>query len=281
MTNWQDCCEAADACQEVFFGPDEARYLKNQGIILCGTSLAKENFLVRRTKPNFHVLLYSIKGQGRMLTPSGPTVIEADTLTLLPAGSVNGFELDSAEWQVAWLIVENNEQWQELRARKPEVSYCEHAQAIFHAMNMFFSEAKLSGHQSGLAVTCLDMLLQLTRQSLFRQGQQNGMEIKLRHLFNQVEQQLHHPWSVAELAEKLHYSEPHFFRLCLQHLAMSPKQYLLQLKMARAKHLLVTQRWAVGQVALALGYSDVANFSNRFKKHFGISPSQMRVKQLL
>ncbi|MCE2569926.1 AraC family transcriptional regulator [Motilimonas eburnea] len=279
MELWQDCCEAADACQEVFFGPEEAIYLQDQGIILCGTSLAREHFLVRRTRPNFHVLLYSIKGQGKMLTPNAEMVIEADTLTLLPAGSVNGFQLDSDEWQVAWLILENNEQWQGLANGEPKVSYCEHAQGIFHAMNMYFSEAKLSGDQSGLAVNCLDMLMQLTHKSLFKQGQQSGIEIKLRHLFNQVEQQLHRPWSVAELAEQLHYSEPHFFRLCLQYLGMSPKQYLLQLKMARAKHLLVTQRWAVGQVALALGYSDVANFSNRFKKHFGESPSQMRLSR--
>lgn len=275
MHEWQDCCEVSEACQEKYLGQDDVKSLSKYSILLCGTSLAKDHFKICRSDVDFHVLLYSIKGQGKLLTPDKTQIMEPNTLTILPAKTLSGFTLDAEEWETAWFILDNDEMWQGLSLTQPEINYNEHALGIYHAINMFICEAKMTPGGNQTTAACLELILQLVQKSLFKapQASINGAQIKLRHLFSEVEQQLQHPWTVAELAAKLHYSEPHFFRLCLKHLGVSPKQYLLNLKMTRAKHLLVTQHWGVGQVALALGYYDVANFSNRFKKFYGVSPS--------
>lgn len=52
----------------------------------------------------------------------------------------------------------------------------------------------------------------------------------------------------------------------------TPKEYLIGHKIERAKELLATGRYQVGEVAYMLGYDDVFYFSKLFKRKTGISP---------
>ncbi len=275
MPEWNYCLEVNEACQERFIGVEDCPALKEQNIVLAGITLAREHFLIRRSRPDFHVLLFSIRGQGRMLVPGHSEIIEPNTLTLLPADGIHGMELAGEEWETAWFILEDKSPWLGLRQNYPEIIYCEQAMALYHGLNMLYYESRQSEYSSMLVDSCLSVTIQLLQKALLKPSNQSKVEAKLRQLFNQVERQLHYPWTVDELADKLHYSPPHFHRLCLTYLGKSPKQYLLDLKMERAKHLLISQQWSVGQVALALGYFDVSNFSNRFKKHYGVTPSKI------
>lgn len=52
-------------------------------------------------------------------------------------------------------------------------------------------------------------------------------------------------------------------------------QYYLSKKMETAKALLTNQEGTIAEIGYRLGYSNIAQFSARFKKHFGVSPSKM------
>lgn len=54
--------------------------------------------------------------------------------------------------------------------------------------------------------------------------------------------------------------------------AKTPKKYLLEQKIERAKRLLETGRYRVSDVAYMLGYDDVFYFSKLFKRKTGVSP---------
>ncbi|AEX21941.1 AraC family transcriptional regulator [Vibrio sp. EJY3] len=62
----------------------------------------------------------------------------------------------------------------------------------------------------------------------------------------------------------------------MKYFEQSPKQYLLALRMTRARQLLQGQHLSIKQVAHSLGYFDVSYFSNRFKKHFGVAPGAVQ-----
>lgn len=55
---------------------------------------------------------------------------------------------------------------------------------------------------------------------------------------------------------------------------VSPKRYILQLKMNYACDLLQHREHTISQIAEICGYSDVYTFSHQFKIEFGISPTQ-------
>ena len=53
----------------------------------------------------------------------------------------------------------------------------------------------------------------------------------------------------------------------------SPQEFLVNLRMEKAKVLLKKQDLSINAVANVVGYTDQLAFSKAFKKHFGCSPS--------
>ena len=60
------------------------------------------------------------------------------------------------------------------------------------------------------------------------------------------------------------------------HFGMSPKQYLLKLRMNYALELLVENVLSVKEIAFACGFNDEKYFSRAFKSKYGYPPSQMQ-----
>lgn len=60
------------------------------------------------------------------------------------------------------------------------------------------------------------------------------------------------------------------------HFGLSPKQYLLKLRMNRAIELLTENALTVKEVSFSCGFSDEKYFSRVFKKRYGYPPSEMR-----
>ena len=57
---------------------------------------------------------------------------------------------------------------------------------------------------------------------------------------------------------------------------ISPKQYLIRLRMNRALDLLTADELSVREIALACGFSDEKYFSRAFREQYGCSPTQMK-----
>lgn len=84
--------------------------------------------------------------------------------------------------------------------------------------------------------------------------------------------------TVNQLAEQLHISETYLRRIFQEELSVSPKQYLNQLRMNRAKALLNAGYDSVAVIAEKVGFRDAKNFATAFKKQFGYPPSRQRYR---
>ena len=65
-------------------------------------------------------------------------------------------------------------------------------------------------------------------------------------------------------------------RAFLQHFGVSPKQYVIKLRLHKALQLLVENKLSVKEVAFACGFTDEKYFSRAFKAKYGYPPSQLR-----
>lgn len=79
--------------------------------------------------------------------------------------------------------------------------------------------------------------------------------------------------SVPMLAELCHVSEATFRRLFKQYTGKSPWEYILDLRIAKARLYLNSGMVTVSQAAELVGFDDPAYFSRLFKKKTGTSPS--------
>ena len=89
---------------------------------------------------------------------------------------------------------------------------------------------------------------------------------------------LENSFRIESLFEMSGISPRYFETLFFDRFNMTPKEYITALKLSRAKELLKSEKLSVGDIASALGYSDVYHFSKMFKKKTGYSPTEYRSK---
>jgi AraC-like DNA-binding protein len=82
--------------------------------------------------------------------------------------------------------------------------------------------------------------------------------------------------TAEKLAKTCGISYSYIKRLFSLKYKISPKRYILQLKMNYACDLLRHEEHTVSQIAEICGYKDLYTFSHQFKIEFGVSPSEFR-----
>ncbi|MCW8109227.1 helix-turn-helix domain-containing protein [Alteromonas ponticola] len=99
---------------------------------------------------------------------------------------------------------------------------------------------------------------------------ENLSELLIKHLHKNIK--------VADMAELVNMSERHFRRELMNQTAMSPKQMLEKIRLEYAQDLLVTSQKQVEQVAASCGFNSADVFCRRFRHHFGVPPSDYRLR---
>ena len=95
-------------------------------------------------------------------------------------------------------------------------------------------------------------------------------------MINFVENNYMYPISVKDICTELKVSQSYLYRCSMAILNISPNNYILYFKMAKADRLLKIKDLSIEEIAEMTGYENIYHFSNTFKKHFGISPSSYR-----
>lgn len=81
---------------------------------------------------------------------------------------------------------------------------------------------------------------------------------------------------VSFYAEKLHISANYLNILCKKHVKVSATQLIQQRSILEAKRLLMATTLSVKEIAFELNFADHAYFSNFFKAHTGVRPTEFR-----
>lgn len=82
--------------------------------------------------------------------------------------------------------------------------------------------------------------------------------------------------SLSVLAERFHLNPQYISQLFKNEIGVGFLAYLTNIRMERAKHLLLSTSLSVAEVAEQSGYGDYRGFTKVFKKSEGITPSQYR-----
>ena len=117
------------------------------------------------------------------------------------------------------------------------------------------------------------LLIELLRE---RCGLNPGLDRRVAVLRDYLDDNFARPLSQAQLARVASLSVRQMNEVFRRDLGMTPQQYLLERRMQHAWQLLSEGRLQVQQVADACGYTSLAAFSDRFRRHFGVSPRHFR-----
>lgn len=294
---WENVLKLGPECRERYINLHNTPELAELNIQSSGISNLKGEYQVGRTNMQCHTLIYSVDGKGYIRTVDGDFVVEKSTLVVLPAGMPFLIELNSEHWTTAWFELQDYPQWRVVCENMPLLSFSNDASAIYHLLALIDHESSQTRRKSAMTllanylaeisiVACDDQPKTLNENQVKNQNVStvNNLYAKppiselnrLNNLFKDVDKQLHYPWTVEDMSKLVHYSAPHFHRVCKRHYSRSPIQQLIYLRIQRAKYLLRHTHWTIAQIAGHVGYQDIYNFSKRFSKSVGLPPARFR-----
>lgn len=93
-----------------------------------------------------------------------------------------------------------------------------------------------------------------------------------------MEANIEEPLSLAELVRHLGVSRRQMQRLFQQHLNCTPGRYYLEMRLAKARTLLLETSMTIREVASACGFAFVTGFIKCYRSHFGVPPQSARRK---
>ena len=91
-----------------------------------------------------------------------------------------------------------------------------------------------------------------------------------------VDEKLEYGLRTPELAAGARLSNSHFSRAFRAHFGLSPKQYILEKRVARAQRLMLEGGSRLSDVAAACGFADQAHLCRVFRRLVGASPRAWR-----
>lgn len=211
-----------------------------------------------------------MSGEGKLSTNNEEFRLTANTLAILPSKQSFEVSLVAENWNIFWLNLADTKRWQHVAIENAIILQNQKLEPLHFALELLYSEPSATLREGTIPIIAHYI------NTTLRSENQNEAADRLNNLFRDIERRLQFDWTIDAMCAQLHYSAPHLHRLCQTVYGKSPIQKLIQLRMDRAKSLLLNTRWPVQHIASYVGYSNVFNFSKSFKKNVGVSPTQYR-----
>ena len=126
------------------------------------------------------------------------------------------------------------------------------------------------------------MTLKLVLLAMYRQDASNRdislvrRDSRVERVIDEIRQHPHVRMTLEDAASMVSLSPAYFSRLFRKETGSSFRDYLLQVRMVRARALLEETDMSVTEIAHSLGYQDLFLFSRQFKQRYSVAPSRIR-----
>lgn len=104
----------------------------------------------------------------------------------------------------------------------------------------------------------------------------NRNRLDLRDVQTHIDRHFHSPISLETVAQHFFVSKEHLSRAFKSFAGENVSDYIMRRRMEKARELIVIHRLAIKHVAELTGYADLAYFYRVFKRHFGLTPGELR-----
>ena len=134
--------------------------------------------------------------------------------------------------------------------------------------------ASISKHLLNIIISCVLRLSEDTEKATEYKKTYSDIKHFMDEHYTEID-------SIDNLCREFFINKYYLTHLFKDAYGIPPLQYVIQKRMALAKHLLVNTNSRVDEVSASCGYSDVAYFCRLFKKTEGITPLKFRKQHRL
>ena len=141
---------------------------------------------------------------------------------------------------------------------------------------IYIAQKEKAGYQQMISSIVLSILGAYYYKSKNEQYSDSSIVEKINEARALIKNNIENELSPEEIAKKLGLGYSWFRRMFKEYTGVSPVQYHLQNKLMKAKEFLTTTDKNISEIAYALHFENVGQFSTFFKKKEGITPSEFR-----
>lgn len=149
---------------------------------------------------------------------------------------------------------------------------------IMFLLKKFMAEYdnKLPGYEQVLEAHAMTITHQLIRSLLKIDAAPDFSteKFEIEEVIEYMHQNYGQKLSVKKLAGIINMSESHFTRIFKKETGMAPMEYLLGVRLEKARKLLRAGNMNVTEVSMNCGFNSISHFSSSFTKHLGLTPSE-------
>src|SRR5579872_2159591 len=228
------------------------------------------------------LLIYTLSGQGRFGFEGGQVIAQAGEMVLLRPRTRHDYGAESTpgQWERLWTHFHPLPHWREL------LDWPEEAPGLMRLklgdsdsrkkiVNRFFDAHRLANgalrRREQFAMNALEEVL-LWCDAQNPQSGHAGLDVRVQQAMDYMCHNLREDISLALLAQVSGLSVSRLSHLFRQQFGTSPQGFLEQQRIRRAKQLLELTPRTIQDVAVEVGYNSPFYFSQRFKRHTGLSP---------
>jgi AraC-like DNA-binding protein len=132
------------------------------------------------------------------------------------------------------------------------------------------------GYESILKNKLEELIINLSREYSKLKSKEALSILRISSVIEFLENNFGQNVNLEELAAKTFMSTRNFQRIFKKATGQSPIDYLIQIRLKRAKKMLSTSNLQVADIALQVGFNEYNYFSRKFKKAVGVSPIKYR-----
>jgi AraC-like DNA-binding protein len=236
---------------------------------------------------NCYNIIFISKGSGTFESAkTKSTIVEAGTCFFLYPGIWHRYKPDlNSGWEEFWVgfngsfpaDLMNNDFF---TPESPFIHVGLHQELLSLFLSLFDTVKKSSsGYPQVIAGIALQMLGVLNSVSLYDTNNNDSENMLIAKAKFLMQESLEKPIEMKNLIKELPMGYSSFRKAFKKITGESPNQYHLNLRLMRAKNLLLTTNLNINEVAYQTGFESVFYFSKLFKKKNGVSPKFYRFQQ--
>ncbi len=251
--------------------------LYNSGIEYC-----EPNHSYGPKKREYHFIHFVREGKGLLEIENQLIEVHENQLFIVPANTVSTYTADSKNpWKYSWIGFTGIESLNlvqiltNLSSKKYVIScldanfYEKKIEKILnYKQNDFSSYFKINSIIYDIIGTILNENEVQSAQKNYSSPSFQAMRYMDLHYHDEIQ--------VSDIAYAVGIHPNYLSAMFKDEVGISPKKYLTNLKISKAKKILIESNDPINIVAGSVGFSDALSFSKFFKKELGISPSLYR-----
>ena len=239
------------------------------------------NYYMETAYHNFYMLNYTIEGEAKLVFNNATYDLKKGDLVLLhkyPHFILTPQNQHNYDWKILFMHINGDDikdMFNEIRQKDIVILHDFHMEKLSVPFEKIRDELtnyiegqenRISGHIYTLLLDIRDIAIKDEKDTC----------PPLKHILDYIRSNYLTPITLDDVAKQTYVSKSHINSLFIQHLGITPMQYVMSLRIKKAQEMLCTTNLTIKKIAVLCGFKDDRSMIYVFKTHCDITPQQLR-----